>query len=106
MPPAASGILTRDGSLCFQKRGDIGDILSAKAELLGAIGAGFVRFREIEPAEARVRLYGDAAVVTGRTRMRISVGSDEVEVPSRYTHVYARQGGVWRFVSAQGTRIA
>jgi ketosteroid isomerase-like protein len=80
--------------------------LTAKAELLGAIGAGFVRFREIEPAEARARLYGDAAVVTGRTRMRISVGSDEVEVPSRYTHVYARQGGVWRFVSAQGTRIA
>lgn len=79
--------------------------LTAKAELIGAIGAGLVRFREIEPAETRVRLYGEAAVVTGRTRMRMSFGPDEVEVRSRYTHVYVRLGETWRFVSAQGTQI-
>jgi len=79
--------------------------LTSKAELLGAIGAGLVQFREIEPAEARVRVYGDAAVVTGRTRMRMSVGPDEVEVRSRYTHVYVRQSETWRLASAQGTQV-
>ena len=63
-------------------------------------------FRDIERVEARVRLYGDAAVVTGRTRMRMSVGPDEFEVRSRYTHVYVRQTETWRFVSAQGAQIA
>jgi ketosteroid isomerase-like protein len=95
------GLLADDFQIIDVMRGG----LTAKAELLGAIGAGLVRFREIEPAEARVRLYGDAAVVTGRTRMRLSAGPDEAEVRSRYTHVYVRQSGVWRFVSAQGTQI-
>jgi hypothetical protein len=38
--------------------------LTSKPELLGAIEAGLVRFRDIQRFEARIRLYGDAAVVT------------------------------------------
>jgi ketosteroid isomerase-like protein len=95
------GLLADDFLIIDVMRGG----LTAKAELLGAIGAGMVRFQEIEPAEARVRLYGDTAVVTGRTHMRMRFGTDEAEVRSRYTHVFARQSGAWRFVSAQGTQI-
>ena len=77
----------------------------SKTALLAALGGGQVRFEAIEPAEARVRLYGDAAVVTGRTEMRMRIGEDSATIRSRYTHVYVRQGGSWRFVSAQGTQI-
>jgi ketosteroid isomerase-like protein len=103
----AADVATLDGLLAddFQIIDVMRGGLTSKPELLGAIGASLVRFREIERAETRVRLYRDAAVVTGRTRMRMSVGPDEVEVGSRYTHVYVRQGEAWRLVSAQGTRI-
>ena len=78
----------------------------SKQDLLAALGAGQVRFEAIEASDARVRMYGDAAVVTGRTEMRIRIGADSAAVRSRYTHVFARQDHEWRFVSAQGTQIA
>lgn len=95
------GLLAEDFLIIDVMRGG----LTAKADLIGAIETGLVQFRELEPAETRVRLYGDAAIVTGRTRMRVRVGPDEAEVRSRYTHVFVRQGDTWRFVSAQGTQI-
>jgi hypothetical protein len=77
-----------------------------KPALLGALAAGQVRFENINVVENRVRQYGDAAVVTGRTQMRMSFGEESLEVRSRYTHVYVRQAGAWRFVNAQGTQIS
>jgi uncharacterized protein (TIGR02246 family) len=79
-----------------------------KAMLVQAVASGHARFGEITPIEARVRRYGDTAVVTGRTEMRVHmIGSDAPFVAgSRYTHVYVEQDGRWRLVSAQGTRIA
>ena len=76
-----------------------------KPMLLAALGAGMVRFEAVNVVESRVRLYGEAAVVTGRTEMRMSFGGQSTAVQSRYTHVYVQQGGAWRFVSAQGTQI-
>src|SRR5215471_16395919 len=62
-----------------------------KPDLLAALTGGQVHFERIDVAESRVRLYGDAAVVTGRTLMKIRLGEDSVEVSSRYTHVFVRQ---------------
>jgi len=77
-----------------------------KPDLLAVLGSGLLRFDSIEPADVRIRVYGDAAVINGRTRMRMTFGADTVEVSSRYTHVYVRQEEGWRFAAAQGTQIA
>jgi ketosteroid isomerase-like protein len=79
---------------------------NSKAALLDAVGGGMVRFESIEPAEARVRLYGDTAVVNGRTQMKMTFAGNAATVQSRYTHVFVKQQGEWRFASAQGTPIA
>jgi ketosteroid isomerase-like protein len=78
----------------------------SKADLVGALAAGQVRFDGIDASEARVRVYGDAAVVNGRTEMRLRFGENSAMVQSRYTHVFVRQAGEWRFVTGQGTPIA
>jgi nucleoid-associated protein YgaU len=53
-----------------------------------------------------MRVYAaNAAVVTGRTEMRGRVGEVALMTSSRYTHVFALQGGAWVLVSAQGTQI-
>lgn len=86
------------------------DVLSgseiSKAALLAAAGSGQIRFEAIQPLEARVRRYGDTAVITGRTRMSGKFEESPFEANSRYTHVYVEQRGRWRLVSAQGTQIA
>jgi ketosteroid isomerase-like protein len=76
------------------------------AVLRDLVGSGQLVFDAIEPAETRVRRYGAAAVVTGRTRMRLRFGETALETQSRYTHVFVQQDAAWRLASAQGTRIA
>ena len=77
----------------------------ASKDMLLAVLGGMLRFLSIQPSEVRVREYGDAAVVNGRTQMKMTFGPDTIEVLSRYTHVYVRRAAEWLFVSAQGTRI-
>ena len=85
------------------------DVLSGQVarreELLGAIRSGQLRFTEVTryAEERSVRLRGPVAVVAGRTRMVLCYQGNEVTAHSRYTHVYTRDSGRWRLMSAQGT---
>ena len=74
--------------------------------LVDLVGSGQLRFESMERLDARVRLYGTAAVVTGQTRMQGRFGEQPFGAHSRYTHVYVRVEGTWQLASAQGTPIA
>lgn len=78
----------------------------AKPILLEAIASGRLKFEAIEPLECHARRYGDAAVTVGATRMRGRFADAPFAAHSRYTHVFVRQDGRLRMVSAQGTQIA
>jgi hypothetical protein len=77
-----------------------------KPDLLAVLSSGQLKFEAIEPLESHVRLYGFTAVITGRTRMSGRFGEAPFTASSRYTHVFVRDQGQWRLVSAQGTQIA
>jgi ketosteroid isomerase-like protein len=53
-----------------------------------------------------VRQYGDAALISGRTRMTGSWDGKPFSTHYRYIDIYARQNGVWKIVSVQITRLA
>ena len=56
----------------------------------------------ITPFEMRVRLYGDAAVVTGRTKAKCRADGADVQVSTRWTDVFVRQRDHrWKWVAAQ-----
>ena len=59
-----------------------------------------LRFRS---DDVRVRVYGDAAVLTGRVidLRRRPDGGDEVVGQARYTDTYVRRQGRWQVVSSQ-----
>jgi ketosteroid isomerase-like protein len=77
-----------------------------KPVLLSAVASAQIKFHSIIPAEQRVRLYGNTAVITGSTHMNGSAAGSAFTVHSRYTHIYVWERENWRFVSAQGTPIA
>ena len=52
-----------------------------------------------------IRLYGDVALLTGRTRMTGSYQGQRFESYYLYTDTYVRRGGVWKVVSVQITGI-
>jgi ketosteroid isomerase-like protein len=70
------------------------------------IGSERLVFESIEPLDARVRLYGVTAVVTGETRMIGRFDTKTFAVHSRYTHVYAHMKDGFRLINAQGTPVA
>jgi ketosteroid isomerase-like protein len=74
--------------------------------LIELVGSRQLRFEAVERLDARVRLYGSAAVVTGQTRMQGRFGEQPFGAHSRYTHVYVRGASAWQLASAQGTPIA
>ncbi|HXX48713.1 MAG TPA: DUF4440 domain-containing protein [Myxococcota bacterium] len=83
--------------------------VTGRADFRAAVAARQVTFESIEtnPDEAIVRLYGEVAIVVGRTRMKLRMPDGAaIELGSRYTHVFRRIGSAgWTLVSAQGTQI-
>ena len=56
--------------------------------------------------EVDVRLFGDAAVVTGRTHARGTQSGAPFDVWLRFTDVFARRGDQWQAVASHATTIA
>ena len=88
------------------------DVMSGQAapreDLLGAIGSGELQFADVRQytEERSVRHRDSLVVVIGRTEMLMRYQGHEITAKSRYTHVYTRENGRWRLMSAQGTPIA
>lgn len=84
--------------------------VTERAAFAAGVASRAVRFESIEttPSEARVRVYGEVAIVVGSTEMQLALPSGEaLRAHSRYTHVFRRDaGGCWQLASAQGTQIA
>lgn len=55
--------------------------------------------------ELAVRVYGDTAIVTGRTRAS-TAGAPAQSVTLRFTDVFVRRDGRWIVVASHATRVA
>jgi ketosteroid isomerase-like protein len=101
---ALGSILTHDFLIVDVMSGQV----TGRDDLLAAVRSGELLFSEVAQyaGERSVRCRDRAAVVIGRTRMTMSFQGREATASSRYTHVYTRDGGRWRLMSAQRTPIA
>jgi ketosteroid isomerase-like protein len=80
--------------------------LGTKAQDLEAHRSGFVRFREHEPEELRVRRVGsDVAVVALSARLAVEVAGTLIRGTHRYTRVWAREGETWRVVGGHVSAV-
>ena len=80
--------------------------VTTKAKLMELLKGGSFKIMSIDNDEVIVRVYGDAAVVTGRsTTKRAGQGSEVIARQVRFTRVYAKNKGQWQVVSAHNTLI-
>jgi len=54
--------------------------------------------------DGKVRVYGDAAVVTGITRAKGHSGKDEFDVDFSYTDTWIRRNGAWLLVASHASK--
>jgi uncharacterized protein (TIGR02246 family) len=81
-----------------------GEIRSKAAEIKDSAGhpdPDFVWIRSFTTEDVRIRIYGDAAVVTGRAKWGFKYRGQEVNQERRYTHVYVKRQGQWKIVAQQ-----
>lgn len=77
-----------------------------KADVLEFARSGRMKFSRYATSDVRVRVYGDAAVVTGRLERTRTLNGHESSDDWRFTKAYTRQGGQWRVVSFHASEAA
>ena len=76
-----------------------------KAEFLDALKSGKYLYREITPRGRKVRVHGDAAVVSGPAHVVIEPGGKRREIDLYFTELYVKEAGGWRMALWQSTGL-
>jgi len=78
---------------------------SGKAETMSAIKSGAIKLTANDLSDLKVRVYGETAIVTGRSDAKGSIGGKEITAPLMFTRVYVKKNGRWQSVAFQQTPI-
>ena len=70
-----------------------------KSEALKFARSGHMRFLIYRTSDVRVRVYDNAAIVTGRLQRTRSMNEQEISDDWRFTKAYIRDSHQWRVVS-------
>jgi ketosteroid isomerase-like protein len=79
--------------------------ISTKAEDMKNVKSGDLKFDSMEIFESKVRVYGDAAVVTAKSHIKGKYKTQDISGDYSATDVFVKKGGQWRAVSSHITRI-
>jgi ketosteroid isomerase-like protein len=82
----------------------LGNVRS-KAESLAAIKTNELRFESTESDNINVRVIGDTAVVTGRSRFRGRYKGWPMTGQYQYTDVLVKRSGSWQAISSHITAL-
>ena len=80
-----------------------GEVIT-RAQAIETCKSGAVRLDSLESDDLSVRIFGDAAVVTGRT-IASTGGASPATVRLRFTDVFIRRSGKWLVVASHATPL-
>jgi len=76
-----------------------------KAQILADVKSGELAIESSQISELKVRVFGDAAVVTYITTDKGKYKGQDIGGRYRWTDVFAHRAGAWKIVAGQGTPI-
>jgi ketosteroid isomerase-like protein len=77
-----------------------------KEESMAIWRSGRMKFDVYKTSDLRIRVYGDAAVVTGQLERIRNSNNQAFEDDWRFTKVYVRRGSKWLVVTWHGSHVA
>lgn len=93
--------MTADDYTFITLRGE----LRTKAEIVKGFQSGLFKYESRTISDLNVRVYGDTAVVTGRSTQKGTENGKDYSGDYRFTRVYIKQQGLWLTVALQTTPI-
>jgi len=94
--------MTSDDYTFINQRGE----LRTKAQILSGFKSGSFNYDAREISDLEVRVYGDAAVVTGHALQKGIENTKDYSGENRFTRVYVKQNSHWLSVALQATLVA
>jgi uncharacterized protein (TIGR02246 family) len=80
-------------------------LVDTKQSYLEAIEKRMFDYRDAKRLEEDIVVFGDAARITGHAQLHVVAGKRDVHLNARFTILYVRQDGRWRFAAWQSTPI-
>ncbi len=77
-----------------------------KAQAVGDLKSGEDVVSSYAYNDIKVRVYGDAAVVTYLSKQKETYKGRDVSGTSRWTDTWVKRGGSWQCVASHGSRVA
>lgn len=75
--------------------------LETKAHYIADVKSNERKYEYINEDEISVRVYGDAAVLTGRIRSKGHLREQPLGGDTRFTRIYVKRQGRWQMVASQ-----
>ena len=76
-----------------------------KAEVVAQYRSGAVKYESINDEDVKTRIYGSAALVTGRTRSKGKEEGKSFGGEHRFTRVWVERQGRWQLVAWHSSRV-
>jgi ketosteroid isomerase-like protein len=83
----------------------VGEVLT-KAQMLAELKSGEDVVSSIVNHDMKVRVYGNAAVVTGHSTYQETVQGNDISGEYRWTDTWIKKGGSWQCVADHASRVA
>lgn len=82
-------------------------VTESRAQYLAGVARGLYEYEHIETPDARIRVYGEVALIDGVCDMRVGVtGAPKESIRLLFLLVWRNSGDGWRLVHRHATRIA
>lgn len=79
--------------------------IDTKESLLEAMKTGATKYLGVTLSEKKHQTYGNTVIISGIAEVKVKAGENEVAFKARFTEVWTRQKGEWRFAAWQTTRL-
>jgi hypothetical protein len=83
----------------------VGSTFRNKPEVLADLKSGALKLEASSNDETNVRVYGNTAVVTGKSTAKVHDRGADTSGQAYFTRVYVNQNGRWRIVANHSSRI-
>lgn len=79
--------------------------IDTKASLIGNVQSGSTVYESVVPSDVKAQDLGEAVVLTGLARFKVTSGGKPLAFGVRFTDVYARRNNQWQMVAWQSTKL-
>ena len=87
----------------WRATGPDGSVTDRAAVLASVFETGVHKIQRVDITEVLIRVYGDAAVVTGRTHGMGAYSGTPYDVVIRFTDTFVRRNGQWQAVASHSS---